>query len=529
MKKPRPETAIYLLLCGAMVVVTVCLLLRPYCDPDFFWHLKTGEWIWQNRELPAQDPFNYMSRFVSEGGQRFTLTSYWISQVLYHLICDRWGLPGIVVLKFLLALLLVAALIKLRRGDPLVHAALVLVSLLLFYRLYLFDRPQIFSFVLYATLLLLLEKERYSAAAPASRAAYLPVPLLMLLWSNLHGGYLVGQVTITLFIALEGLKFAHRALQPVRPVQYRRLLIAGIAGLVASCVNPNSYHALGMALGPASNWMKNAEYASTVTFFREMHQPLVAIFWGALVLAAASFLTTAGKPDITAYALLAGTGYFGFQHIRYVPFFMITALPVIGVLLSAERVTRWGRYALVAASLSLAAFVIRDDIPSRERISLAGRVNSMIYPVRAADFIVANNLQGNIYNTYFWGGYLIWRLGPERKVFVDGRALNPQASFESFEISEAMALPGQYPPLWKRLLQQRGVGYLVIPRVRSSQGKALDDVDDLRKALLEAPEWFPVFADPISLVFVLNTPEHREVIRKYGIPKERLLGWSPNA
>ena len=174
MRKFHAETALYLLLYGAMVVVTVFLLLRPVNDPDFFWHLKTGDWIWQHRELPAQDPFNYTSRPGNEDGQRFILTSYWVSQVLYHVICDAWGLPGIVALKFLIALLFVVALIKLRRGDPLVHAALVLVSLPLFYRLFPFDRPQVFSFVFFAVLLYLLEKVRSRTTVPATRRPVSP-------------------------------------------------------------------------------------------------------------------------------------------------------------------------------------------------------------------------------------------------------------------------------------------------------------------------------------------------------------------
>jgi hypothetical protein len=531
MRKFRPETALYLLLFGAMAVVGVFLLINPVSDPDFYWHLKTGSWIWQHRELPTQDPFNYMSRPGDVAGQRFTLTAYWISQVLYHVINDQWGMPGIVALKFLLALLFVVALIKLRRGDPLVHGALVLVSLLLFFRLFLFDRPQAFSFAFFAVLLIFLEKERSATTAPTGWTSWLPVPLLMLLWANMHGGHLVGQITLVLFIALEGLKFAHRALRPLRPEHYRRLLIVGIAGLAASLFNPNSYHALGIALGPALGptqiWSKNTEYNSTLVYFREMHQPLIAIFWGALVLAAAYCLSTVRKLDITSFALLAGTGYYGFQHIRYVPFFMVAALPAIGLLLSAERVGRWGRYVLVAASLALAAVVIKDFVPTRERVSAAMSVNNEVYPARAADFVIANDLKGNLFNTYFWGGYLIWRLGPERKVFVDGRNFNMQALFEVGEISNAFALPGQYPPLWKKRLQQRGVGYIVIPRVRNYRGLILDDAEKLRQALLEAPEWVPVFADPLSLVFVLNVPEHRDVIGKYRIPKERLLGWSP--
>jgi hypothetical protein len=519
-----PEIVLQRLLYGAMFVVTVSLLLRPVNDPDFFWHLKTGDWIWQHRELPAQDPFNHTSGDGTTAGQRFTLTASWLSQVLFHVSYDLGGMPGIVALKLLLGLLLAAVLIKLRRGDPLVFAALVPIALLLICRVYPFDRPHVFSFIFFAALLFLLEKERASATAPAAWASLLPVPLLMLLWANMHGGHAFGQVTIVLFIALEGLKFAHRALRPVRPDQYRRLVLVGVGGLAASCVNPNSYHALGIALAPAPVWLQNTEYVSTVTFFRQ--QPLVVIFWGALVLAAAYCLATVRKPDITLFALLAGTGSYGFQHVRYVPFFMILALPAISQLLSAERVRWWGRYVLAAASIALVASVVTNDVPSRTRIEAAMRVNEAIYPVRAADFVIANGIRGKLYNTYAWGGYLIWRLGPGSKVFVDGRGLSAQANFESVYINTGMAVPGQYPPLWKKLLQQRGVDFMVIPRTKGCQSivNTFDETEKLRRLLLASPEWVPVFADPISLVFVLNAPQHREVINRYAIPRERLLG-----
>ena len=126
---------------------------------------------------------------------------------------------------------------------------------------------------------------------------------------------------------------------------------------------------------------------------------------------------------------------------------MIAALPSIGLLFSMERVRSWGRYALIAASIALIAFILKDYIPSRERVSVAMRVNDEIYPVGAADFVIANDLKGNLFNTYFWGGYLIWRLGPERKVFVDGRNIDAQGGGEATAIRQAFALPGQTPAL----------------------------------------------------------------------------------
>jgi hypothetical protein len=81
---------------------------------------------------------------------------------------------------------------------------------------------------------------------------------------------------------------------------------------------------------------------------------------------------------------------------RYIPFFMIAALPVIGTLLSAERLLRWGRSLLVAGSVALVAFSMRDNLPSREQVRLAMRVNENAYPVRAADFVLATTPKGNL-------------------------------------------------------------------------------------------------------------------------------------
>lgn len=525
MGKSRFETGLRLLLYGGMIAVSVIFLLRPINDPDFFWHLKTGEWIWQHRELPSQDQFNYTSPATEPAKQRFVLTSYWLSQVSYHLIHGLLGFPGIVVLKLCIAALYVMALLKLRRGDPLVHASLVLAVLPLLFGLYPFDRPQALSFLFFAVLLVLLEKERTSAAIRSGWRSLLPIPLLLLVWANSHGGHVVGQATLALYIALEGLKFLHPILQPVGPRRYRRLLIAGIAGLVVSLINPNSYHVFSIAQIPMTAGFTNFEYLSTVRFFRDMQQPLILLFWGALALAAVSCASSIARPDITWIVLLAGTGYHGFRHVRYVPFFMICAVLAISASLSPGRVGKWTRLVAVAGSVVLAAYFCRNIIPTRERVGAALRVNEALYPVRAVDFVLANDLKGNLYNTYIWGGYLIWRLAPERKVFVDGRGVNWQPIYDSSAINEAFAGPNALHPYWKNLLERNGVGYLIIPRVRKLQGMLLEDTGRFAAALLKDPEWVPVFADEIALVFVKSTPEHRDVIARHGLPKERPLGW----
>ena len=515
------QTGLRFLLYGAMIVVTVSWVLGPFNDPDFFWHLKTGEWIWQHGVvLPAQDPFNYANRSVEPVVVQFAFRAYWLSQITYHLIHERWGFPGLAALKLLVAASLVLVLLKMRRGDPVVHAALTLAVLPLLFGVYPFDRPQVFSFLFFAVLLARLEKERTAATVPYGWASYLPIPLLMLAWANMHGGHVIGQGTIALYLALEGVKFAHPVLQPAGRERFRRLLIVGAAGLGASFIKPYAWYSLKLALFPGALSLFNAEYLSTSRFFNSMDQPLILIFWGALALTALACSLTITKPDITRIALLAGTGASGFLYVRHIPFFMIAAVPVIAGLFSAEKIRKWAPQALAAGSIVLVAFFSRDAFPSRARLGAALRVNEEQYPVRAADFVIANDLKGNLYNTWSWGGYLIWRLGPERKVLVDGRGLNPQATFLSSSIALGLAQPAGSPLSWKNNLRQYGIGYLIIPNRRSF---FFDNARGLKAALQEAPEWVPVFADETALVYVLNMPEHREVIARHGIPKERLF------
>ncbi len=520
MRRPGGEATLRFLLWGAIAFIAASWLLRPLNDPDFFWHLKTGEWIWEHRELPSQDPFNYLNQAVEPTTKRFVLTTYWLSQVLYHLVHRLGGFPGIVALKAAVALLFVLTLVKLRRGDPVVCDALLLAALPLLLGLFLFDRPQAFSFLFFALLLLLLERQRSARPPGLTWGWSLPVPLLMLVWANMHGGSAIGQVLILLSLALEGVKFAHPFLRPMGWERYRGLLVTGTAGLAASLLNPNSYHAIEMALLPAQDWIGLFDYLSTVQFFRDMHQPLVVIYWGALVLTALACLVTARQPDITRIVLLVGTGYYGFQHVRFIPFFMVAALPVLGQALSAERTRAWARSVLVPASVVLALFFTSEEFLSRERVRVALSVNENVYPVRAADFVLANNLQGNLYNTYFWGGYLLWRLGPERKVFVDGRGINQQATYESATINMAYAKPGESTPYWKRLLQKHEASYMVIPAILHATDTPYEDTAMLREALQRDPDWVRVHADEIAQVFVRRTPAHLGVIASHGLRGE---------
>jgi len=486
-----------------LAVVSLLYMLRPIWDSDFFWHLKTGEWILEHRRLPAADPFSYTAPAEVTPAVRFTLTTYWLSQLLFHALHAAGGWTAIALMRFLFAGALFAVVWSRRRGDPVVSMALLLVFAVAFLETNPVERPQTLSFICFGLLLRLLDGLRRSPGeSPLSARGYrdpLLVALLMVFWANVHGGHALGQATLIVYLVVEGVKFAHCSLGPAGRGAYRRLLAAGVAGLLASLLNPNTYHGLWLALAtptiaPGSHGLLTiSEYLSVLEALRINHSYIRVVDLAMMALAAAAVVSTLRRPDLTEAVLAAGTGYFAFRHTRYFPVFMIVALPLVGEFLSRHPWRAWGRALAVSSALLLVGLFAWNERQGLRRLRSGEWVIPSRYPVKAADFIVARNLRGNMYNYYTWGGYLIWRLGPERKVFLDGRNLNPEVFWEGSMIDNAFALGGR--PQWESLFEKYDVSYAVVPL--ELKGKPVPLVGGLSRD----PRWAAVFIGDNAVVF----------------------------
>lgn len=517
-----------IILFGILISASTVFLLEPIIDNDFFWHLKTGEWIWQHGRLPDHDVFSYTTPTVTTASVRFTLTSYWLSQLLLYMIYLFNGMTGIVVLRFILMATLVFIMVRRRHGDGIIYMSLLALFSVAILKFYLFERPQVLSFLFFGMLLLLLEKVKTKASpgggndpVPVTYRYAVYIALLMLVWANFHGGHSIGQVTLLLFLIMEGVKFLHPSLRPMRKKGYGNLLIAGLSGLAFSLINPNLYGALELALSssnasyafPVSSIIE--EFSSMPEFFRLHHAYVLFLYLLFMVLAVAAFVISPRETDITEAALLLGLGYYSFMHVRYAAFFPIAALPLLGRRLSRDSIIRWGRGLLVPLVLVAAVFFAQEEFSPNIATAKEGRwINNRLFPVKAADFIIANNIKGNMYNNYDWGGYLIWRLAPERKVFVDGRSLNAKVSLQAMLISMANVKMATGEQVWKSLLQRYGVTYILTDS-HSPSGEMLP----LVTALLRDKEWVPVFSDRASrsMIFVKDIPVNAAVIKMHSL------------
>ena len=514
MSNPRLQKTLMFLLISVLLAVVFFHLVRDIRDNDFFWHLKTGQWTWEHREIPLKDPFSFTTVGFESVRERFIMSSYWLSQVIFSLFYSAAGMPGIVLLRFIVVGSLLFIMIRRREGDSVIYTALLLLFLGLMLKSYPIERPQVISFVFFALLLYLLSGRKESDGSDHAengygRSLYISVPLLMLVWANMHGGYVAGAATIALYIACEGLKFAHPSLAPMGKADYKILLVAGVLGLVSCLVNPNTYHVFSAEIVFQQDYLtfNNIEYQSTARIFRRFHDYSIIVYWLVLSLTVAGLLINIRKIDITEAALLALLGYFSFTSVRYIAFFMIAALPPVGRIFSDNRLLKPFRAFILAASLAFALLLTQDNL-TFETLSSGRWIDKQKFPVEAADFILANDLKGNMYNYFNWGGYLIWRLAPERKVFIDGRTLYSHIYLQSDLIDNADKRSFDGRPAWKAAFDDYNIQYTITPVSLP-----------LVKALSEDNDWTPVFWRHNSIIFVRNTPENRNVIQSFSVDK----------
>ena len=399
----------------------------PTGDPDTYWHLASGQWMLDHREILRTDIF---SSTVS--GQPYSVGE-WLGEIVLTLVFNAGSWAGLAIFRALLVGIAAFFLARLSRrgGAPLVAALLVVVWAIVFSKTRWTDRPAIFTFVLFPVVLDLL----YQARA-GSRRALVAIPPLILLWANLHGGYAVG---IALVLA-----FAAEALIRRRPEATALALTLG-ASIALSFVDPETFGvagAAGHALAPPRFISEEAP--------PDVLEPSGFIF-AAFVLATigVALLYGGGLLDALLFVQLL---WLGLSAQRHLAFFVFASTPFVAA--GAARLYARLRPRAVpirplppAAAAALALLLVAGALASA--IGAPRDPDEHAYPAGAIAALKTGS--GTLLNEYDWGGFLIYRV-PERKVFVDGR-LFPYFPAVLTEYRDAVELR----PDWKDVLAKYDV------------------------------------------------------------------------
>lgn len=234
-------------------------------------------------------------------------------------------MPGIIMFRWMVAglsLLICCAWTNVRNAAV---TAVIAIGTILLLEFYFIERPQFVSFVCFGALLVILFRFLEARAGGSVWSTMAPLTLVMILWANMHGGFLIGQAVLIYCVIAEGIKFFHSSLAPLSARNYRILLISSGAALLASCINPNAGNLFGYlpTIFDSDNYAnKNIlEEMPLLHYFAETRDYTIFIYIASIVLTAGSLLVSKQRKNITWVGILAGTAFMGSQHMRLMPFF----------------------------------------------------------------------------------------------------------------------------------------------------------------------------------------------------------------
>lgn len=471
-------------------VVLILHLIKPLYDPDFFWHLKTGFWIWDHKGLPDIDPFSINPQQIDSHRTRFILTSYWLFQLLLCAFYKMGGFSGIIILRFILAGMLLAVFYRfsVRKNLFVLLAAGIGITQIL--DSHFPERPQFISFVCSALLLSTLFtwlRERRKGLLPLM----IPLCLTMLVWANSHGGFLLGLVLLSCIQLAETIKFIHPSLSPISGREYVTLSISIGAAILISFVNPNHIFSLEMMLPSkeASSFIYTSilEFSSLYECFKSTggYEPVIALC--TYIFAFILIVTSKERTNITWIGLLILLGYMGLNHVRHYPFFLICVSLFAIQDFDSKVIGKATGFIVLGFFITVVAFSLSKTPENLTRVARHGWVPPAYFPVKNCDFIGANGISGNVFTSLDWGGYVLWRLSPQQKVYIDGRQLDQARSWEYFYNMDN----------WKNIFDKYDIRVVITPIVDESSKPT-----PLKQALETDTEWRLVNTGNNGAVFI---------------------------
>jgi hypothetical protein len=423
-----------------LAVALIPLALRPLLTPilpfDFWWHLATGRAIVARGDIPIADSFSY-TRF----GQPF-FNQGWLAELLMYGLHQAGGIPLILIVQSLVITLAYGMLLRLcvlrTRRLRFSVVLLLLTTLPLSFNNWVV-RPQSYTFPIFVGFLTILTEYRLGRG---NRLWLLP--LLMALWVNMHGAFVLGLALIGITFVGELLKRrttnderrttdADADLRPssivYRPSSFvlRPLVVWGALTALATLINPRGLGVL--------SYVRNLVGSNAVTTLVEEWAPPTIrdtgglIFFLFLIGAVAVLIYARRRPDLTDLLLFGAFLWLALGATRNIVWFGFVATPLIIVqaatLLPAPKPRRSpGSPALNAALIGVLSLLLLIGLPWVKPSLLPPSVGALLSedtPVEAVNFMRQEAVRPHhLFHTEGFGSYLMWA-APEQPVFIDTR------------------------------------------------------------------------------------------------------------
>lgn len=419
-----PESALWVLLLLALPVLLIGLDLTvgvrldraPAVDVDYWWHLATGNWVLDHHRPPTTDPFSW-----TYGGQTW-IAHEWLAETVLALLSRAGGYAANIVFTTIVAVIGFWRLMTGARSYGLSRRACA-VSMLLFGGVFLRPgalvvRPQVWSWTLLAVLL-----AELAAYDTGRRTSLWVVPVLFAVWINVNLTALIGIGCLGAFVLDRLIR---------RPVD-RHVVQVGVASGLALLVNPHHIHLLFLIfkyLDPNSVRRQYIFEWMPPRFSDHSHIP----YWIALTLMLPAIYALARRrPHFWPAAPVLVLAYQSHQSIRYIPIFIMLVFIFVAWVNWQWLTPRAADTSPVAPPLIphrpwvvvppiLACALALWLATTTEPTQFLRNPHTWNHPDGATTFYLKNYSGKRIFNTYDFGGYLIYRFyGTGNKVYIDGR------------------------------------------------------------------------------------------------------------
>lgn len=419
-------------------LVPFYLAFRPVTDPDIWWHLAAGRWMWTNGAFPVSDPFSW--------GEAKPWQAYsWGFEILVYGVERMGGLTGLAVLKASLVMAIIWRLFALLRFlTPDFSRAAVLILVALFaLSVYINIRPWLFT--IFFTILLF--EILFRARKTRNPRFLLWAPALVVLWANIHIQFIygIGMVALVSAASYCEQKFTDWGSPGDIPFRYYVLTLISMIG--ASLLTPYHFHLYETA------WLY-AGQADIYPLIKELRPLELGSAWSyiifALVFAGFWKLGRGGFRTLIPYVLLPVAAFMALRMLRDGWFLTLIALFLFTEYFAKDednegrpeyRLSAGFRW-ICASMIAAGVLLIVAGKQGVDAEALQGKLREL-YPVEAVHFLMEEQPPGPMFNFFDWGGYLIWNL-PGYQVSFDGRTNVYGAEAVVRHVKTWRALP-----LWK--------------------------------------------------------------------------------
>lgn len=492
-------------------------------DDDFFWHLSTGKFISENGYVPDNDVFGYASPNTR------WIPFEWGSDLLFYKLYQISGYTGVYIFRSIIFCLIFSIFFRLYEKFKVNTTITLLFSFLLLIGLFnrYSPRPHLFTYLFLTLLIYLLLTYRYIDREKYFKRLYI-LPVLFLLWGNLHPGVITGLIVLFLFLVSEFLtykfpaKFGNKDQIIISADNLKKLAIVCVVSALVLLANPHGYNTYLYAYQHTNMKMLEniAEWLSP--FSDKINSTFVITLYKIILLASLVVLYYAYKKKDLLFGLWTlFFAVYSVTAIRFTVDFELITIPLLiictGLLLRKlhnQMVSKilYGNplkvvlillFSYLAIQFQRDEFYISLQYNREAGLGISGRY----FPLGLYKFVKENKIQGTPFNNFDTGGYMKWEM-PDQKIFIDSRNLSDELFNEYNSILKMQSG-------FENKLDKYGVNQVIFfePMLTRFPNTIKQNITEF---LFNNKEWSLVYFDDLSFLFLKRTPENAEIIAKYG-------------